>query len=598
MKSPILSLLQELLIELGSWCRTSTDLDLKTIEARVEDEGLSFLTITLPAFAADFQKSLDQGWVDHALFAGFRFQGSLPRFLGGFFDLIFDRTSGRLLDEPSVEAIFAIRQVTMAFGKVNLECSPERVKAALDAYIQCEKDVRAFDAKFHLHKDEFQRIGRLLWGDLFSDLDLMVYNGEIVPKHGPGSTADRLIGNEKFYQTEWTERLDKYFPHGEFLVSSWRYYDLLDTVILEPGQERPVRVITVPKTLKTPRIIAIEPTCMQYVQQGILEAMAERIDGDHILSTLIGFSSQIPNQELAKEGSLSGELATLDLSEASDRVSNQHVRALLERHPHLFEAVDSCRSRKADVNGKVVRLAKFASMGSALCFPMEAIVFMTLIFLGIQRELNRPLTRNDVQSIALSGKVRTYGDDIIVPVRFVHSVVSVLSDFGLKVNARKSYWTGKFRESCGKDYYAGHDITVTRVRSLLPARRTDVQEIISTVSLRNQLYKAGLRDTCKFLDDLVRNLIPFPVVEETSPLLGRWNDEGFTAESFHPTLYTPLVKGMMVRSVIPHNSVDEHFALLKVFLKRGELPFADRRHLERSGRPGSVDIITRWAPPY
>jgi len=75
---------EELLIELGSWCGTSTDLDMKHIEARFEHEGFSFLAITLPSFASDFQKSLDRGYVDHDLFNGFHFTSGLPRFLGGF----------------------------------------------------------------------------------------------------------------------------------------------------------------------------------------------------------------------------------------------------------------------------------------------------------------------------------------------------------------------------------------------------------------------------------------------------------------------------------------------------------------------------------
>jgi len=588
---------KELLIELGSWCGTSTDLDIKHIEARFEHEGFSFLAITLPSFASDFQKSLDRGFVDHDLFNGFHFTSGLPRFLGGFLDLVFDRTSGRLLDEPNVTAIFAIRQITMAFGKVKLECSDERNQAAVDSYIKCEQDLRVSDKRFPDLIEDFQRIGRLLWTDLFTEIDRKVYYGELVPKHGPGTTADKLLGNQKFYQTEWTSRLEDVFPWDEHLVANWRYISANPVKVLEPGEERPVQVILVPKTLKTPRVIAREPTCMQYMQQGIFEAIQEGIAGSDTLTSLIGSTDQTPNQRLAREGSLTGALATLDLSEASDRVSNQHVRALLANHPHLLGAVDACRSRKADVPGYgVQRLTKFASMGSALCFPMEAIVFMTVIFYGIEQLLNRPLTKKDIK--AHLGKVRTYGDDIIVPVGYVSSVVSALETFGFRVNAGKSYWTGKFRESCGKDYYDGHDITVTRVRSLFPARRKDVQEIVSTVSLRNQLYKAGLRRTAEYLDSMIGKLIPFPVVEETSPLLGRWNDEGITPERFHPHSHNPLVKGMVVKVELPRNEVDDHYALLKWFLKRGELPFADRNHLERSGRPSSVSIMTRWGLPF
>nr|QDH89759.1 MAG: RNA-dependent RNA polymerase [Leviviridae sp.] len=101
-------------------------------------------------------------------------------------------------------------------------------------------------------------------------------------------------------------------------------------------------------------------------------------------------------------------------------------------------------------------------MGSALCFPMEAMVFTTLIFLGIQRSLNKPLYPRDLKRYV--GSVRVYGDDLIVPVDQVPSVVRTLEHFGARVGSDKSFWTGKFRESCGREYFNGHDVSITRVR--------------------------------------------------------------------------------------------------------------------------------------
>jgi len=69
-----------MLRDLGIRCCTSTDRDIKTFADRYEHEGLSFLTITLPRFGKDFQKSLDLGKVDSSLFAGFRRSGGLPYF--------------------------------------------------------------------------------------------------------------------------------------------------------------------------------------------------------------------------------------------------------------------------------------------------------------------------------------------------------------------------------------------------------------------------------------------------------------------------------------------------------------------------------------
>jgi len=329
-----------------------------------------------------------------------------------------------------------------------------------------------------------------------------------------------------------------------------------------------------------------------------LESFEKAIEANDNARHFIQWESNVPNQELARLGSLFGDLATLDLSEASDRVSNQLVRTMLLNHPHLGEAVDATRSRRAEVLGKdgkkIIRLAKFASMGSALCFPMESLVFMTVIFLGIERELKRPLSKKDVESFR--GQVRTYGDDIIVPVRYVRSVVSTLESFGFKVNASKSFWTGYFRESCGKDYYKGEDVSIVRVRRVLPTQRSDAQEIISTVSLRNQLYKRGLWKTTRYLDNLVEGIIPFPAVGENSPILGKRNFTGHETHEFCPDLQIPLVKGMKVVSKLPADKLEGAGALLKFFLKRSEEPFVDREHLERYGRPESVDIKLRKAP--
>jgi hypothetical protein len=590
---------QEVANELATWCCTSTSRDFKTVSTRVKYEGDSFLTITLPNFCTDFQKSLAEGQVDRNLFQGFAFTSGLPRFLGGFLDLVFDRGTGRLLDNPSVDAIFAIRQLTLMFGKIALPCSEERTAAAIEGYIKCEQSVKDSDNERGLQEiDEFSTMASMLWDDLFTQVSRKIALGEILPKHGPGATADRLKGNQKYNQTEWTRRLEDIFPAAGFLLPNWNFLDNLNSVNwLEPGAERPVRVITVPKTLKTPRIIAIEPTAMQYVQQGILEAFTECIDADDNARAFIRWKSNVPNQRLARRGSLSGNLATLDLSEASDRVSNQLVREMLFDHPILADAVDASRSRRAEVpvhNGKkVIRLAKFASMGSALCFPMESLVFMTVIFLGIQDELRRPINPDDIKSF--KGQVRVYGDDIIVPVRFVRSVVSKLETFGFKVNASKSYWTGKFRESCGKDYYAGHDVSVVRVRQLIPTQRSSVPEIISIVSLRNQLYQRGLWQSVRYLDNLIEGLIPFPAVGPNSPILGKHNFSGFESERMCSDLQIPLVRGYKVVSKLPVDKLEDAGALLKFFLKRSEEPFVDRNHLERYGRPEAVDIKLRWA---
>nr|APG77239.1 hypothetical protein [Hubei levi-like virus 1] len=596
--------LRKVLEELGDRCGTSTDLDWKTIETRSENEGFSFITITLTNFASDFQKSLDQGYVAPSQFKSFSFSGGLPRFLGGFLELVFSRKDGRLLDLPSIDAIHAVQQITSAFGKIFLDCSDARVKAAIDGYIKCEKEVRLkWDELGDAKRFQFSRIKTLLFADMFTYVDHSIYVNGVMPKHGPGATAERITSNQKYVFSEWPQRLNNAFPAWENIVATLDDYESLEQLdFLEPGQERPVRVVTVPKTLKTPRIIAIEPVAMQYMQQGILELFEDGVSRFDIPRNFISWKSQIPNQELARKGSADGSLATLDLSEASDRVSNQLVRLLFEDHPHLMEAVDATRSRKADVPGHgVIRLAKFASMGSALCFPIESMVFMTVLFCGIEDELNRPLTRKDIKSYF--GRVRTYGDDIIVPTGYVHSVVNSLETFGFKVNSNKSFWTGKFRESCGKYYYDGVDISFVRFRRNVPTQRRHAQEVTSLVETRNHFYRSGMWATVKVLDEHLDSLTrrfgwPFPKVHENSPLLGRLTFLPYEYDKWDQFLHRPLVKGCVMESTLPEDFLDGTPALLKFFLKRSELPFVDRNHLERAGRPDSVRIKVRYGTPY
>lgn len=609
MKSLML-LWQQVADETANWCCTCATMDFKKVQERCKHEGLSFLTITLPNFGKDFEKSLDQKKVDRSLFQGFTWRAGLPLFLGGFLDHVFDRNDGRLLENPSIDAIFAIRQLTLMFSKISLPCSDARERKAMLSYLKCEEDVRAADRELSSQdRLDFSRVSAMLYSRAFSGADRDVYYLEdVVPKHGPGATADGLRGNAKFTQNTWTARLEEILPSGEFLLPNWSFYDHLESVdILEPGAEIPVRVISVPKTLKTPRIIGIEPTAMQYAQQSLLPVILRHLRKDKYLNKMLGFQDQQPNQLMAQRGSLYGDLATLDLSEASDRVSNEQVRALLVNFPHLHKAVDASRSRKARVPGHgVVRLAKFASMGSALCFPFEAMVFLTIVFIGIERELNRPLRGSDIRR--LSSMVRIYGDDIIIPVDFVRSVNEVLLAFGSKVNFGKSFWNGKFRESCGKEYFNGHDVSIVKVRQVFPTSPRSATEFISLVSLRNQFYWTGLWQTTRWLDDRIRKMTRhFPTVLPTAPVLGRHSVLGYETHLNDKHLHKPMVKGYVVSSVSPRDPLDGSGALLKCLLEMrsrerisslGNLPVADEDHLERTGRPHAVDTKLGYAPPF
>jgi hypothetical protein len=550
---------------------------------------------------------------------------------------VFDPSSGALFDEPDVEAIYAMLQLSLMFSKIALPeesqiwetssvrrnrkvVSAERERRAMSDYVKCELDVKASDARLDpSYREDFKRISNMLFGDLFAKVDRDVYWGRMIPKHGPGAVADKLSSNAKYNQRTWPARLQQVFPAEEFIIPNPSFGSELvsELNILEPGAEIPVRVISVPKSLKTPRIIAIEPTAMQYAQQAVFRAFLDAFSEDGFLSRVIGFDDQEPNRSMARDGSHSGELATLDLSEASDRVSNQHVRAMFEDYPLLHEVIQRTRSQKADVPGYgVIRLAKYASMGSALCFPIEAMVFLTLIFLGIERELSAPLSSETVYRF--QKQVRVFGDDIIVPKDFVLSVIDVLEYFGYSVNAHKSFWTGRFRESCGRMYYDGQDVSIVKVRQVLPTSRLSASGVIASSALRNLLYRAGLWQGARWMDVYMRKLLSgnYPNVAPTSPLLGRQSFLGYLYQRMDANTHSPLTKGYYVRAKSPRDPLDGTGALLKCLLPsekvgRFGLPkrpdplrlgidvaSVDSEHLERSGRPEHVSIKLGWKQPF
>jgi hypothetical protein len=602
--------------DLAVGCHTSAALDYKKLESRCEHEGLSFLTITLPQLGKAFEASLERGFWDPRQCSEFKSRGGLPLFLGGFLDRVFDRSTGRLLEQPCIDSIFAIRQLTLMFKKILLDVREDRKRDAMQKFVQVEEEVSKWDWNTSDQIERFDRIVLLLWADVLSAVDKDVYNGELFPKHGPGATADKLFGNEKYRQVEWPLRLQDVFSYVEYVLPNLRYALEVDRVsFLEPGAERPVRVTAVPKTLKSQRIIAIEPTCMQFMQQAVKNVMVQKLESrciagearQNVAESFVGFTSQDPNRAMAEKGSRDGSLATLDMSEASDRVNNKHVVQLLSRWPHVSAAVQACRSTKAYVPGEgEITLSKFASMGSALTFPLEAMVFTTVIFMGIERVLNRRLTRKDL--ISLAGKVRVYGDDIVVPVEYVSSVIEELESFGFKINSSKSFWNGKFRESCGGDFYDGHWVTPVYVRRVLPRSLRDVSEIESLVSLRNQMYFSGLWRVARHLDSIVEKVLPhYPIVEPSSTILGRHSYLPYKGEKISSATHAPLVKGCIAKYRLDPSPLDGFDALYKCLAKpdaeSDSLSYlypkaVDAKHLERSGRGRPVGIKVVWRPPF
>ena len=225
--------------------------DLATIRSRVETLGEEFLTLHLPAAGKAFDKAIDQGWMDHNTFVGFKRRGGSdhrPAFLNGLFAKVFD-TEGRLLAEVDPHAVRALRQIFNLHSKLNELPTPDKVDAALKAYVETDRDIsNVIPSDLKL---EFRRMAREMYGPYFSRMEKVLFEDSFLAsaKHGPGAVSDPLPVNQKWNNREWSERLSSFFPAHEYLRTGSKDPET-DIFLLPPASEHPSRVIALPKTAK------------------------------------------------------------------------------------------------------------------------------------------------------------------------------------------------------------------------------------------------------------------------------------------------------------------------------------------------------------
>lgn len=220
------------------------------------------------------------------------------------------------------------------------------------------------------------------------------------------------------------------------------------------------RVEFVPKSWKTHRTIACEPTGNLPLQLAFDVWVKERLRREHG----IDLSDQDRNQRLAAYGSLFDFVSTVDLAAASDSLTYNAVEWLLP--PEWFKYLCDIRSpcfRRKDLSKHGVPLgtyAKFSSMGNGATFGLE-----TLIFSAACRAVGSKYSS-------------VYGDDIVIETSLVPNLMRVLRFLGFKTNEDKTFTHGPFRESCGLDVYEGFDVTPFYIRKA-PKNKPELAHLIN-----------------------------------------------------------------------------------------------------------------------
>jgi len=241
----------------------------------------------------------------------------------------------------------------------------------------------------------------------------------------------------------------------------------------------------VPKTSEISRTICTEPTLNMMFQQGIGRWLERKLKVRYNIDLSV---QPDVNRRMAKLGSISGQFGTIDLESASDSISMSLCEQVLPRI--LFSWLKLTRSPFATLpSGEKVKLEMVSSMGNAFTFPLQTLLFSAIVHACYRL---KGLTLFDGRTKD-ERNFSVFGDDIIVREDCYALVVRTLELFGFRVNKEKSFNSGHFRESCGEDYYRGHNIRGVYLQSLQTP--SDVYSAINRLvrwSARSGLYLSKL----------------------------------------------------------------------------------------------------------
>lgn len=483
-------------------CATAEDL--RVFQHRICHEGLPYITDGLGAVGRLLLDGIRRGYISEEDVAAAgqarQVNSTLPTFLYAAWSKIFTddgyargavfetTPSGpRLVTwEPTYHTCVAVRwlrQLTTVFSKLRLPYAQDRVDAVAQRFITNEQELAT--RKGQLLDPTYLRSIRLQLEDGNTHLGVLLVKAsrliskvlcncdprDLIPRHGSGASACSTRPWERYTNMRYHSELDAIWPYDQYCLSSYsKEHD--QPYRTGPEFRRQARCVFVQKDYRGPRLISCEPAESMYFQQGLMTLLVDTLEHHPMTRRFVNFTDQSINQRLAVKASVTRAFATLDLKDASDLVSWDLIQILWPKH--WLRALTAVRSRTTRLvrEGRidVIPLRKHAPMGSAVCFPVMALTLWALIKAACPRR----------------AQAWVYGDDIITRSRDAPLAIEVLEAVGLKINRDKSFILqgSPFRESCGVEYFAGHDVTPIYLRY---DPTTRVSEQSSLVSFANNL---------------------------------------------------------------------------------------------------------------
>lgn len=504
--------------------------DRETLTRRYIHEGLSFATKTLPSLFDNLLVFLETGT---AAYPSFRLcKGrNYPIFLWQLFKPIHDDPSC----ETAVTCMRSLYQLCVAFKKLKGPYKTSVLVKQLDDFISTdanlEKDFNVFEASSYT-LTVLGKARRIIEQVVQGLNPFDVNQSEMfLPRPGPGATNSKVEKHERYRPHMFDAQIAELFGYEEWYnpplhpPRGKRPWDLRvgKSKCNLPKNKRNLltsRFEFVHKTFGKARGICIEQLEMQWLQQAVRRGLYDCIEAHPLTSGYVSFRNQTVNGLLALQASRDRKLATLDMSEASDRILRLLVSLLWCDNKELLKALMCLATRyvelpKALTKRKWLKLNKYAPMGSALCFPVMGLCHFALVKAIISMGTSRHI--NDIP-------VYVYGDDIIVEAEHARTVMEELPTFGMKMNVKKSFYKSLFRESCGVHAYNGTNITPVRFKSIVRSN-SSTEDIVGLLKNESALFKRGFKNTAMF----VRNeflKVPtsransYPIVGPKSNILG------------------------------------------------------------------------------
>jgi hypothetical protein len=593
---------------------------------RLASEGIGFLTKTLPRLGKAFDKALTGATHLNAIELRFEPQpnSQLPKLFGELFNRVF-QPNGALLQDPCEKSVSVLRQILFVFYKYELPYTVEQEQQVVSRFEKTEDELTSVncmlkelkrtldDPTYTYNRRRFKpssvgrqisdkpskldvaREARILLNNLFSFFDPK----DIYPRHGPGAVATKQQLSEKYRWTNVSARITAKYPFDEYFCSSLGHWcDTIDKHKFIDDKSLPARVILVPKDSRGPRLISCEPVDFQWIQQGLGRAIVELVERHCSTRDNVFFTDQVPNRNGARIGSIEGRYATLDLNEASDRVSLDLVHLLFP--PHIYEYLEACRSSSTVLpSGKEIELKKFAPMGSCLCFPIMALTIWSILTAAAPDAYTRE-------------RIYVYGDDVIVPTAYAVDAMEHLESFGLKINRDKSCISGLFRESCGMDAFKGKDVTPVRFRTVWSSSRSP-DSYTSWIAYANSFYDKGYYNVYDCIVESLHHLyggIPTKDMSLTCPSLVAASEHQRPIRSKASVRYQRVLYHVWdVKSVVVNHVLDGWSMLLRYFSEKannlnqlepitrvgvpsfeGDTPFSVRSYTRRR----TSMLVRRW----